>query len=50
MLDCPQWPAHREAIWKAVRVLESTKKRFKSKELADTRELLESLLEGPGAK
>jgi FixJ family two-component response regulator len=47
LLDCPQWPAHRDAIRKAVRVLQDTKRRFRSKELADIRELLEGLLEGP---
>jgi len=46
LLDCPQWPAFRDAIRKSVKVLEDTKRRFKSKELAETRELLEGLLEG----
>jgi len=53
LLDCPQWPAHRDALRKSVKVLQNTKRRFKSKELADTRELLEGLLEGaepPSAK
>ena len=44
LLDCPQWPAHRDAIREAVKVLHDTKRRFRSKELADTRESLERLL------
>ena len=43
-LDCPQWAAHRDAMRKAVNVLQETKRRFKSKELADIRDMLERLL------
>ncbi|HID74878.1 MAG TPA: response regulator [Planctomycetaceae bacterium] len=43
-LDCPQWPPYRDALRQAARLLESTKSRFKSKEVAAARELLERVL------
>ena len=44
LLDCPQQPVLREAIHHTVEVLETTKLRFKSKELKRLRESLEALL------
>ena len=41
LLDCPQRPAHREAILNAIDVLEKTKDNFKSKQLAELRTKLE---------
>jgi DNA-binding response OmpR family regulator len=41
LLDCPQRPAHREAILHAIEVLEKTKGNFKSKQLAELRTNLE---------
>ena len=41
LLDCPQRPAHRQAILDAVEVLEKTKDNFKSKQLAELRMRLE---------
>jgi FixJ family two-component response regulator len=37
LLDCPQFPAHRQAILHAIEVLEKTKDSFKSKQLAERR-------------
>ncbi|MDY0168706.1 MAG: response regulator [Thermoguttaceae bacterium] len=45
LLQCPVWRIHRNAIGKAVGLLNETKRRFKSKELAQVREMLENLLE-----
>lgn len=45
LLQCPVWRIHRNAIGKAVALLNETKRRFKSKELAQVREMLENLLE-----
>lgn len=44
LLDCPQQPVLREAILNTIDVLETTKFRFKSKELKRLREGLETLL------
>ena len=44
LLDCPQQPVLRDAIQHSVEVLETTKCRFKSKELKRLRESLETLL------
>ena len=44
LLDCPQQPVLREAILHTIEVLETTKFRFKSKELKRLRESLEILL------
>ncbi len=44
LLDCPQQPVLRNAIQHAIEVLETTKCRFKSKELKRLREDLEALL------
>ncbi len=44
LLECPFLPAHRTAIGTAVGLLNETKRRFKSKELAQVREILEALL------
>lgn len=44
LLDCPQQPVLREAIRHTIEVLETTKFRFKSKELKRLREDLETLL------
>ena len=41
LLDCPQRPAHRQAILHAIEVLEKTKDSFKSKQLAELRVKLE---------
>ena len=43
LLQCPVWQVHRHAIQKAVILLNETKRRFKSKELAQVREMLENL-------
>jgi len=45
LLDCPQQPAHRQAILHAIEVLEKTKDSFKSKQLAELRTKLERALE-----
>jgi DNA-binding response OmpR family regulator len=44
LLDCPQCPAHRDAIHDAIEVLEKTKDNFKSKQLAELRQRLELTL------
>ena len=44
LLDCPQRPAHRDAILYAIEVLEKTKDSFKSKQLAELRVQLERTL------
>jgi len=44
LANCPSWRTHRDKIRKAIALLNETKRRFKSKELAKVRELLESLL------
>lgn len=44
LLDCPQRPAHRQAILNAIEVLERTKYNFKSKQLAELRTMLEHAL------
>ena len=48
LLDCPQQPVLREAVHHAIDVLETTKFRFKSKELKRLRESLETLLGNSG--
>lgn len=45
LLDCPQWSVHRDILRRVVKALQETKRRFKSKELADVREAIERLLE-----
>ncbi len=47
LLDCPQKPAHRQAIVESIEVLKQTKDAFKSKALAELRMKLERLL-APG--
>lgn len=47
LLDCPQQPVHRQAIEDTIAVLKKTKEAFKSKELAELRVKLESLLRVP---
>jgi len=42
--DCPAWKAHQATIRQAITLLSETKRRFKSKELGQVRELLEGLL------
>ncbi len=44
LLDCPQCPAHRQAILHAIEVLEKTKDSFKSKQLAELRMKLEQTI------
>jgi len=44
LLDCPQRPAHRDALVETIEVLKKTKETFKSKTLADLRVGLESLV------
>ena len=44
LLDCPQQPAHRQAIVETIEVLKKTKDTFKSKALAELRTQLEDLL------
>lgn len=44
LLRCPAWTGRRRAIYRAVELLQETKRRFKSKELAKVREILEQLL------
>ncbi len=46
LLDCPQQPIHRRAIFETIDVLKQTKEVFKSKLLADLRTKLEDLV-GP---
>ncbi len=45
LLQCPVWRVQRNVIYKAVLLLNETKRRFKSKELAQVRQMLENLLE-----
>ncbi len=45
LLQCPVWKVHRNAIEKAVALLNETRRRFKSKELGQVRETLEGLLQ-----
>ncbi len=45
LLQCPVWKVHRHVAHKAVLLLNETKRRFKSKELAQVREMLEGLLQ-----
>lgn len=49
LLECARWPAHSSVIRAAVGLLNETKRRFKSKELAEVREMLEGLLNGSDA-
>ncbi len=44
LLHCPVWQVQRNAIHKCILLLHETKRRFKSKELAQVRETLEDLL------
>ena len=44
LLQCPVWQVQRNAIHKCILLLHETKRRFKSKELAQVRETLEDLL------
>ena len=44
LLDCPQRPAHRQAILDAIQVLERTKDSFRSKQLGELRTKLEGAL------
>ena len=44
LLQCPVWRTQRNAIQKCIRLLHETKRRFKSKELAQVRDTLEGLL------
>lgn len=43
LLQCPVWKVHRHVVHKAVLLLNETKRRFKSKELAQVREMLDGL-------
>jgi DNA-binding response OmpR family regulator len=43
LLQCPVWRVQRNAIQKCILLLQETKRRFKSKELAQVRETLEHL-------
>jgi DNA-binding response OmpR family regulator len=45
LIGCPCLPRQRAILHKAITLLNATKRRFKSKELGQVRELLESLLE-----
>ncbi|NQU23659.1 MAG: hypothetical protein HQ567_20450 [Candidatus Nealsonbacteria bacterium] len=45
LLDCPQHPVLRSAVGHTIQVLQQTRGKFKSKELAELRVLLEALLE-----
>ena len=45
LLDCPQQPVLRQAVGHAIQVLQQTRGKFKSKELAELRVSLETLLE-----
>lgn len=45
LIGCPAWKQGRGVIRKAVTLLQETKRRFKSKELAEVRTMLEELLE-----
>ena len=45
LLDCPQQPVLRHAIGHSIQVLQQTRGKFKSKELAELRVSLEALLE-----
>lgn len=49
LLNCPPWRIHRQVLFDTVGVLKETKHRFKSKELADLRTRLESVLAASGA-
>lgn len=44
LLQCPVWRVHQNSIYKAVMLLNETKRRFKSKELGQVRDMLEQLL------
>ncbi len=44
LLQCPVWRVQRTAIHKCILLLHETKRRFKSKELSQVREILEGLL------
>ncbi len=48
LLQCPVWRVHHNAVYKAVVLLNETKRRFKSKELGQARDMLEKLLETLG--
>ncbi len=45
LLGCTEWLAYRDVIQEAIHVLQETKRRFKSKELATLRARLETVLE-----
>jgi hypothetical protein len=45
LLDCPRQPVLRQAVAHAIQVLQQTRGKFKSKELAELRVSLETLLE-----
>jgi len=45
LLDCPRQPVLRQAVGHTIRVLRQTRGKFKSKELAELRVSLETLLE-----
>ncbi len=45
LLDCPQQPVLRQAVGHTIQVLQQTRGKFKSKELAGLRVALETLLE-----
>ncbi len=44
LLQCPVWRCHRNAIHDCILLLHETKRRFKSKELAQVRQTLEELM------
>ena len=48
LLDCPQQPILRRALGHTIEVLQRTRGKFKSKELAELRVSLEALLENSG--
>jgi DNA-binding response OmpR family regulator len=50
ILDCPQQPAHRQAILDAIEVLEKTKDNFRSKQLAELRARLENSIGSAGSR
>jgi ActR/RegA family two-component response regulator len=45
LLDCPQKPFHRDALLEVVKVLKKTKNTFKSKDLAQLRVKIETILD-----
>jgi len=45
LLQCPVWRCHRNAIHDCILLLHETKRRFKSKELAQIRQTLEELMQ-----